>query len=63
MLLIAAGFPNSLVDQAQKIYLFIQLWFISPIDKLAKKEWEEKNKRKVEAVKVIERQYNHTKLN
>ena len=41
-LIIAIGLPNSLVDLTQIICFFIWLWFISPIDKLSKKEREKK---------------------
>ncbi len=54
-LIIAIGWPNSLVDLTRIISFFIWLWFISPIDKLSKKQREEKNKRKVEVVKAIEK--------
>ena len=54
-LIIAIGLPNSLVDLTRIIFFFIWLWFISPIDKLSRKEREEKNKRKVEVVKVVEK--------
>ena len=42
-------------DWTRIISFFVWLWFISPIDKLSKKEREEKNKRKVEVVKAIEK--------
>ena len=54
-LLIALGVPNYVVDWTQIVGLFTWLWFISPIDKLSKKEREDKNKRKVEIVKAIEK--------
>ena len=54
-LLIAIGFPNSLLDLTGIIGFFVWLWFISPRDKLSKKEREEKNKRKVEVVKAVEK--------
>ena len=54
-LIIAIGLPNSLVDLTRIICLFIWLWFISPLDKLTKKEREEKNKRKVVVVKAVEK--------
>ena len=54
-LLIATGFPNSLVDLTRIICFFAWLWFISPIDKLSKKEREKKNKRKIEVVKAVEK--------
>ena len=37
------------------ISFFVWLWFICPIDKLSKEEREEKNKRKVEVVKAVEK--------
>ena len=43
------------VDWTRLTSFFIWLWFISPIDKLSKKEREEKNKRKVVVVKAIEK--------
>ena len=54
-LIIAIGLPNSLVDLTRIICFFIWLWFISPLDKLTKKEREEKNKRKVVVVKAVEK--------
>tara|TARA_B100001121_G_scaffold42420_1_gene36290 strand:+ start:115 stop:486 length:372 start_codon:yes stop_codon:yes gene_type:complete len=42
-------------DWTRIISFFVWLWFISPIDKLSKKEREEKNKRKVEIVKEVEK--------
>ena len=42
-------------DWTRIISFFVWLWFISPIDKLSKKEREEKNKRKVEIVKAVEK--------
>tara|TARA_Y100001933_G_scaffold201299_1_gene202823 strand:+ start:333 stop:704 length:372 start_codon:yes stop_codon:yes gene_type:complete len=54
-LIIAIGVPNSLVDITRIICFFIWLWFISPVDKLSKKEREEKNKKKVEVVKIVEK--------
>jgi len=53
-LLSVIGFPSPIVDWTQLISFFIWLWFICPIDKLSKKEREEKNKRKVEVVKAVE---------
>ncbi len=49
------GFPFSIVDLTRIISFFIWLWFISPMDNLSKKEREEKNKRKVEVVKALEK--------
>ena len=54
-LLIVIGFSNYLVDWTQIICFFLWLWFISPIDNLSKKKREEKNKRKIEIVKAIEK--------
>ena len=42
-------------DWTRIISFFVWLWFISPIDKLSKKEREEKNERKVEIVKEVEK--------
>ena len=56
------GFPFFIVDLTRIISFFIWLWFISPMDNLSKKEREEKNKRKVEVVKALEKareEYNH----
>ena len=47
--------PYTYVDWTRLTSFFIWLWFISPIDKLSKKEREEKNKRKVEVVKALEK--------
>tara|TARA_Y100000589_G_scaffold328043_1_gene371299 strand:- start:131 stop:337 length:207 start_codon:yes stop_codon:yes gene_type:complete len=49
------GLPNSLIVCTQIICLFFWLGFISPIDQLSKKEREEKNKRKLKIVKVVEK--------
>ena len=49
------GFPFFIVDLTRIISFFIWLWFISPMDNLSKKEREEKNKRKVEVVKALEK--------
>ncbi len=54
-LIIAIGLPKSLVDLTRIICFFIWLWYISPLDKLTKKEREEKNKRKVLVVKAVEK--------
>tara|TARA_Y100000589_G_C27106195_1_gene610192 strand:+ start:173 stop:574 length:402 start_codon:yes stop_codon:yes gene_type:complete len=54
-LLRAIGFDYFVVDWIRIISFFIWLWFISPIDKLSKKERYEKNKRKVDLVKAIEK--------
>ncbi len=54
-LLNAFGVPNYIVDWLRIIFFFVWLWFISPADKLSKKEREQKNKRKVEVVKAVEK--------
>ena len=54
-LLTSIGVPYPVIDWTQLISFFVWLWFISPIDKLSKKEREEKNKRKVEVVKAVEK--------
>ena len=54
-LLTAIGFPYYLVNWSRIISFFLWLWFISPMDKLSKKEREKKNKRKVEIVKAVEK--------
>ena len=54
-LIIAIGLPNSLVDITRIICSFILLRFISPIDKISKNGSDEKNKRKLEVVKAVEK--------
>ena len=54
-LLTSMGVPYPVVDWTRLISFFVWLWFICPIDKLSKKEREEKNKRKVEVVKAVEK--------
>ena len=49
------GAPYPLIDWTRLISFFAWLWFISPIDKLSKKEREEKNKKKVQVVKAVEK--------
>jgi len=49
------GVPYHIIDLTRIIFFFIWLWFISPLDNLSKKEREEKNRRKVEIIKVIEK--------
>ena len=49
------GVPYRIIDLIRIISFFIWLWFISPLDKLSKKEREEKNRRKVEIIKAIEK--------
>lgn len=49
------GVPYHIIDLTRIIFFFIWLWFISPLDKLSKKEREEKNRRKVEIIKAIEK--------
>ena len=53
-LLKTVGAPYYIIDFSRIITFFIWLWFISPLDNLSKKEREEKNRRKVEIIKVIE---------
>ena len=45
-LLTSMGAPYPIADWTRLISFFVWLWFISPIDKLSRKEREEKNKRK-----------------
>ena len=47
------GASSAFVNWTRLITIFVWLWFISPIDKLSKKERDEKNKRKVQAVKAV----------
>ena len=47
--------PYHIIDLTRIIFFFIWLWFISPLDKLSKKEREEKNRRKVEIIKAFEK--------
>ncbi len=54
-LLIAIGFPDSLITWIRIICFFVQLWFISPLDKLSKKEKEEEEKNKINEVKAVEK--------
>ena len=54
-LLKTVGVPYYIVDLTRITFFFIWLWFISPLDKLSKKEREEKNRRKVEIIKAIEK--------
>ena len=54
-LLTSMGAPYPFVEWTRLISFFVWLWFICPIDKLSKKEREEKNKRKVEVVKAVEK--------
>ena len=49
------GDSYPIVDWTRLISFFVWLWFISPIDKLSKKEREKKNKRKIEVVKAVEK--------
>jgi len=49
------GVPYHIIDLTRIIFFFIWLWFISPLDNLSKKEREEKNRRKVEIIKAIEK--------
>jgi len=54
-LLKTIGVPYQIIDLTRITFFFIWLWFISPLDKLSKKEREEKNRRKVEIIKAIEK--------
>ena len=54
-LLKTIGVPYHIIDLTRIACFFIWLWFISPLDKLSKKEREEKNRRKVEIIKAIEK--------
>ena len=54
-LLKTVGVPYHIIDLTRIICFFIWLWFISPLDKLSKKERDKKNKRKVEIIKAIEK--------
>ena len=54
-LLKTAGVPYYIIDLTRITFFFIWLWFISPLDKLSKKEREEKNRRKLEIIKAIEK--------
>jgi len=54
-LLKTIGIPYYLVDLTRVIFFFIWLWFISPMDNLSKEKREEKNKRKLEIIKTIEK--------
>ena len=54
-LLTDAGFSYSLVGWSRIISFFVWLWFISPKDKLSKKERDVKNKRKLEVIRVVEK--------
>ena len=51
----AVGVPYKIIDFSRIICFFIWLWFISPLDNLSKKERKEKNKRKVEIIRSIEK--------
>ena len=54
-LLKTAGVPYYIIDLTRITFFFIWLWFISPLDSLSKGEREEKNKRKIEIIKAIEK--------
>ena len=49
------GVPYSLINWTRIISFFIWLWFISPKDKLSKREREKKNELKIEVVKAVEK--------
>jgi len=51
----AVGVPYKIIDFSRIICFFIWLWFISPLDNLSKKERKEKNNRKVEIIRSIEK--------
>ena len=55
IILRAIGVSNSIFDWTRIAGFLIWLWFISPMDKLSKKEREKKNNRKVKIVKAIEK--------
>ena len=54
-LLKTLGVPYHIINLTRITSFFIWLWFISPLDKLSKEEREEKNKRKIEIIKAIEK--------
>jgi len=54
-LLSSIGASYHVVNWTRLISVFVWLWFISPIDKLSKKEREEKNERKLQVVKAVEK--------
>ena len=47
--------PYTVIEWTRLISFFVWLWFICPIDNLSKKKREEKNNRKVEVVKTVEK--------
>jgi len=49
------GVPYSIVDVTRIIIFFIWLWFISPNEKISKRESQEKNKRKIDVSKAFEK--------
>ena len=49
------GVPYSIVDVTKIIIFFIWLWFISPNEKISKRESQEKNKRKIDVSKAFEK--------
>ena len=54
-LLNTVGVPYHIIGWTRIIFFFIWLWFISPLDNLSKEEREEKNKRKLNIIKAIEK--------
>ena len=54
-ILTAIEAPYFIIEWTRIICFFVWLWFISPMDKLSKKEREERNRRKVEIIKAIEK--------
>ena len=62
-LIISIGLTKSIIKLTRIICFFNWVYFISPIDKLSKKQREEKNNRKVEVVNQLKRIQKHTKIN
>ena len=55
ILLSSIGTSYPVVNWPRLISVLFGRWFISPIDKLSKKEREEKNERKAKVVKAVEK--------